>query len=161
MANLVIKCPPSVFADDTKLSDAGDTPEGWEGIQRALDQLEKWDHGNPMQFNKTKCWCWAWAIPGSSTDWEITESSTAEKGLEVLLDERLAGYSLDPHNLIFHRLSGVDILSTQYSNPSSFPVRENLFEEGSRPWESLETDDPGSWGICNLEYALSGGTMHA
>lgn len=66
MANLEIKCPPSMFAGDTKLSDAGDTPERWEGIQRNLDKLEKWDHGNVKHFNKTKGWWQAWPGPSQA-----------------------------------------------------------------------------------------------
>ena len=36
-------------ADDTKLSDAVDTPEGWD-----LDWFERWAHANLMKFNKAK-----------------------------------------------------------------------------------------------------------
>ncbi|TRZ13879.1 hypothetical protein HGM15179_013223 [Zosterops borbonicus] len=44
-----------LIADDIKLTDAGGRPEKQDAIQKDLDKLKNWAHGNPMWFNKTKC----------------------------------------------------------------------------------------------------------
>lgn len=48
------KCTSSKFANEMKLSDAMDTPEGWETIQKGMVKLKEWVHENHMSFNKTK-----------------------------------------------------------------------------------------------------------
>ena len=44
-----------LFADDTKLGEAADKPEGCAAIQQDLERLERWAQRNLMKFNKGKC----------------------------------------------------------------------------------------------------------
>lgn len=46
---------PHQICKDSKLSGAFGTTKGWNVLQRDLDNLQKWSHGNFMRFNSTKC----------------------------------------------------------------------------------------------------------
>ncbi|RMC16112.1 hypothetical protein DUI87_08321 [Hirundo rustica rustica] len=52
-----IGCPPNKFAGDTKLSGMTHLEDGMpcRGSWKGAGQAQKWDHGNSVWLNKTRC----------------------------------------------------------------------------------------------------------
>ena len=79
-----LECTLSKYAADTKLSDAVDSLEGRDAIQRGLDRLEDWANASSTRPSVRSC-TWVRAIANINTDWEM-------KGLKAALQRRTWGY---------------------------------------------------------------------
>ena len=77
---------PQQVCNDSELSDAVDTLEGWDAILSDLGRLERWAHANTMKFNKAKCKVLhrVGAIPSTDTGW-------VENSLRAALRRRIRG----------------------------------------------------------------------
>ncbi|KAJ7403356.1 Actin-binding LIM protein 2 [Pitangus sulphuratus] len=128
-----IECTLSRFADDTKLSGAVDTPEGWD-----LDKLKKYAPGSLMRFDKTKC--------------------KAKLGDEILDYRDLAAL---PKNKAIYNIDRPDMISyspyISYSSDDRHSYGEG--DQDDRSFKQYRTSSPSSAG--SLGYGRYTPTSHS
>ena len=82
-----------MLAGGTKLGGAADTPEGCAASQRDLNRLERWEESNLMKSNTGKCRILHLGKNNPRHQYrlgaDLPESSSAQKGLGVLVDNKL------------------------------------------------------------------------
>jgi len=87
------ECTLSKIADDTKLGEVADVPKGCAAIQQDLDRQESWAQRNLMKFNKGRCRVLHLGRNNPVHQYrvgaDLLESSSAERDLGVLVDDRL------------------------------------------------------------------------
>ncbi|GAB0182933.1 mitochondrial enolase superfamily member 1 [Grus japonensis] len=88
-----IECTLSSFADSAKLCGAIAMLEGRDVVPKDTDRLERWARVNHMKFNKAKCKVLHMGRGNPKHNYSLgkewIESSPEEKGLGVLVDEKL------------------------------------------------------------------------
>ncbi|GAB0179933.1 mitochondrial enolase superfamily member 1 [Grus japonensis] len=103
------ECTLNKFADDKKPGGVADTPEGCAAIQRDLDRLESWAERNQMKFNKGKCKVLHLGRNNPRHQCrlgvDLLGSSTAEKDLGVLVDNKLS--RSQHHALVAKKANGI------------------------------------------------------
>lgn len=83
-----IKCVPSNFTDDTKLTSEVDIRQGRDATHRDLDRLKKWARKNLGRFNKDKVLYFGLgAIPDVRTEWEKRLGGCFQPNHAVILKE--------------------------------------------------------------------------
>ncbi|KAJ7406398.1 hypothetical protein BTVI_65648 [Pitangus sulphuratus] len=88
------RCLLSKFTYDTKLGGVANTPESCAIIQKDLGRLERWAEKNCLKLNKDKCRVLHMGknkpMQQYRLEADLLESSSVEKGLGVLVDNKLS-----------------------------------------------------------------------